>query len=302
MTSTSRLAARSVAIAAALVSAQLLSTTAHATEGSGLGVYPDGLENFLSGALPPPGVHALVYAGQASYDKLLNNRGDSAGPPDFKVDVSLVVPRVVWVTGQTVLGGQLAFEALLPVLDVKVTAGGANFSKTGLGDAIVGIALGHHHSPSLHSVVGFDVYVPTGHYDKTNPASLGKNIWAIQPIVAVSRIDPAGWNADMKLMWDINGRNSATGTRSGQALHADLDAGWGLGNGWVLGVAGHIFQQFTDDTGPNAGSGKASAMGFGPSLRYMSGPWLITAKWQNEFNVRNRPEGQQLLLKASLPF
>lgn len=273
-----------------------------ATEGNGLGVYPDGLENFLSGALPPPGVHTLVYAGHNSYDRLRDNLGAHIGPPDFKVDVNLVVPRVVWVTPQTVLGGQLAVEALLPLLDVQVKAGGQSFQRSGLGDLILGAALGYHHGPSLHSVLGVDVYLPTGQYNQQDPASLGKNIWAVQPIVAVSHIDPAGWNADAKVMWDINGRNSATRTRSGQALHADLDAGWGLGNGWVLGVAGHVFQQVTDDSGPNAGTGKASAMGFGPSLRYAQGPWLFTAKFQNEFHVRNRPEGQQLLLKASLPF
>lgn len=286
----------------ALACTACLGTLAHATEGNGLAVYPDGLENFLSGALPPPGVHTLVYAGTSRYDKLLNNSGDHIGPPDFKVDVGLVVPRVVWVTTQTVLGGQLAFEALLPVLDVKVKAGGQTFRQSGLGDLIVGGALGFHHSPSLHSVLGVDVYLPTGQYDAQDPASLGKHIWAVQPIVALSRIDPAGWNADMKLMWDINGRNSATSTRSGQAVHADLDAGWGVGQGWVLGVAGHVFQQVTDDRGPLAGTGKASAVGLGPSVRYAQGPWLFTAKWQNEFHVRNRPEGQQLLLKASLPF
>lgn len=43
-------------------------TAAHATEGGGLAIYPDGLENYLVGALPPPGVHALVYAGAARYD------------------------------------------------------------------------------------------------------------------------------------------------------------------------------------------------------------------------------------------
>lgn len=285
------------------VLASLLCLQAHATEGGGLAAYPDGLENFLVGALPPPGVHTLIYAGTARYNRLRGDDGSSIGPPDFKVTVNAVVPRVVWVTGQSVLGGQLAFEALLPLLDVKVRAGGASFHSSGAGDLVLGTAVGWHHSPALHSVLGLDVYLPTGQYDRQDPSSLGKNAVTLQPVYAVSRIDPAGWNADLKLMWDINRRNSDTQTRSGQAVHADFAGGWGLGNGWVMGAAGHTFQQLSDDSGPAAAAGKAQAWALGPSLRYATAQgFMFTAKLQREFSVRNRPEGTQFYVKASLPF
>lgn len=276
---------------------------AHATEGGGLGAYPDGLESHLAGALPPPGLHGLVYAGGARYDKLRGDDGERIGPPDFKVDVGLVVPRLVWVTQQSLLGGQLAFEALLPLLKVKVRAGGQTFESSGAGDLIVGAALGWHHSQTLHSVLAVDVYAPTARYDAADPSSLGKNHWTVQPIYAVSLINPAGLNVDAKLMWDINRRNTDTRTRSGQALHADLAAGWGLGNGWVVGVGGHVFQQLTSDSGPNAAAGKARAAAIGPSLRYADAQGrLFTAKLQQEFSVRNRPSGAQFFVKAAIPF
>ena len=78
---------RRLACAAALA---LASSAAHATEGGGLGIYPDGLENFMSGALPPPGVHMLIYGGGARYDKLRGNDGERLPVPDFKVDVNAV--------------------------------------------------------------------------------------------------------------------------------------------------------------------------------------------------------------------
>jgi hypothetical protein len=280
-----------------------LAPLAHATEGNGLGLYPDGLENFMAGALPPPGVYGMVYAGGAHYDRLRGNDGTHIGPPDFKVKVTAVVPRLIWVTPVQVLGGSLAFEALAPVLKVDVTAGGQHFSKSGVGDLIFGPALGFHHSPSLHSVLALDVYAPTAQYDRNNPASLGKNIWVYQPIAAVTYLQPTGLNADLKAMVDINGRNGDTQTRSGQALHGDVAVGWGLGNGWVIGGAGHFYRQVTDDSGPNAGTGKASAVGFGPSIRYADGKGLlVTAKLQKEFAVRNRPEGSALWVKATIPF
>ena len=47
----------------------------------------------------------------------------------------------------------------------------------------------------------------------------------------------------------------------------------------------------------------ARALGVGPSIRYASqGGWLFTLKWQKDFEVRNRPEGNQLLAKLVIPF
>ncbi len=210
---------------------------------------------------------------------------------------------MVWVTNQQVGGGQLAFHAIAPLLDVKFRANGMTFKSSGLGDLTFGAALGFHHSPEFHQVVGLDVYAPTGDYDKNDPSSLGKNYWTFQPVWALTYMQPKGFNADLKLMYDINRRNSDTNTRSGQALHADYAAGWGLGNGWVVGVGGHMFQQVQDDSGPNSAMGKARAVGLGPSIRYANDKgFLFTLKWQKEFSVRNRPEGQQLMAKMTIPF
>ena len=275
---------------------------AHATEGGGLSIYPDGLENYLVGALPPPGVHALVYAGAARYDTLRGNSGQSL-LQDFKVDVNVLAPRLIWVTPAQVFGGQLAFHAIAPLLDVDFRANGARFKSSGLGDITFGPALGYHVSPTLHYVLGLDMYAPTGHYDRTDPSSLGKNYWTAQPVAAITYMQPTGFNADLKVMYDFNFRNNATDTRSGQAIHADYSAGWGIGNGWVFGVGGYVYQQTTNDQGPAAAQGKARALAVGPSIRYANERgWLLTVKWQKEFEVRNRPSGSQFYIKASIPF
>lgn len=296
----SALSKRTLAIAVGL---SLAAAAATASEGGGLTSYPDGLENFLSGALPPPGIYSMVYSGLASYDKLAGDNGNSVGPGDFSVNVRVVAPRLIWVTKETILGGQLAFHGVVPLLNVDVKAGGARFDKSGLGDITLGTALAYHASPSFHYAVGVDVTAPTGSYDKTDPASLGRNVWVYQPLVAMSYIQPHGLNADLKLMYDINTRNSDTDTRSGQAIHGDYDLGWGFGNGFVAGVGGYLFRQVTDDSGPNSAAGKARAYAIGPTLKYDSGKgFSITAKLQQEYGVRNRPEGSQFFVKAILPF
>ena len=279
----------------------LASGAAYATEGAGLGVYPDGLENFMSGALPPPGLYGIAYAGGLRYDSIRDGAGNRIDVPNFKVKVGVVAPRLVWVTGQSLLGGQLALHVVAPLLDVDVRAGAGRWKKQGLGDMTFGAALGYHASPSLHYLASLDVVAPTGSYDRGDPASLGRNIWTIQPVVAVSLVQPSGWNVDLKAMYDINRRNRDTGTRSGQALHADYSVGWGFGNGWVAGLGGHLYRQTTDDKGPGAAD-KARAYALGPVLKYDSGKgWFLTAKLQEEFGVRNRPQGRQFYLKAVLP-
>jgi hypothetical protein len=77
---------RASLFALALASA---SGIAHATGGGGLGVYPDGLENFMSGALPPPGVYGIAYAGSLRYDAVRDGAGKRVEPPDFGVRVNL---------------------------------------------------------------------------------------------------------------------------------------------------------------------------------------------------------------------
>ncbi|ALU91582.1 enzyme involved in meta-pathway of phenol degradation protein [Herbaspirillum rubrisubalbicans M1] len=276
---------------------------AHATEGSGLPSYPDGLENFGSGALPPPGIYGMVYTGYAQYDKIRGDHGQDIGPPDFRVKVGVLAPRVVWVTQQSILGGQLAFHALAPLLDVDARVAGRSFHSRGLGDITVGPALAYHASPALHYALGLDITMPSGQYSLTNPSSLGKNIWVYQPLVALSYIQPEGVNADIKLMYDFNGRNGATQTRSGQAIHADYALGWGFGNGLVAGVGGYLYQQVTNDSGANAAAGKSQALAIGPNLKYDNGKgFIITAKFQQEYDARNRPEGKQFYVKAILPF
>ncbi|SFV13359.1 SphA family protein [Pseudoduganella namucuonensis] len=274
---------------------------ASATEGGGLGVYPDGLENFMAGALPPPGLYGMAYAGRAGYDTVRDGGGNRVPVPNFKVEAGVLAPRLIWVTGRTVLGGQLALHAVAPLLDVDFRAGAGRWKSSGLGDITLGAALGYHASPSLHYLFALDVYAPTGRYDRADPSSLGKNIWTLQPVAALTYAQPRGLNGDVKLMVDINRRNGDTDTRSGQALHADYALGWGFGNGWVAGLGGHVFRQVADDSGPLA-AGRARAHGIGPTLKYDSGRgWFLTVKYEREHGVRNRPQGRQFYLKAVMP-
>ncbi|NQD93716.1 hypothetical protein HP532_13775 [Pseudomonas sp. CrR25] len=280
-----------------------LSPALLATEGGG-STYPMGAENYMSGAMPPPGLYAQVFSTHYEADSLRGNDGKRL-PIDFRVRANAIAPRLIWVTEQQLFGGQLAFAALVPFVDLEVEVNGQSQRKQGLGDIIFGPALGFHHSDKLHSVVALDFIAPTGEYDRGDLANIGRNYWTIEPVLAISHVDPAGLNASIKLMYDFNLENSATDYRSGQEFHFDYAVGWGLGNGWVLGVGGYFHRQITDDRqhGERIEGNKGRAFSIGPSIMYSNQDgWFLTAKWEKETGVRNRPEGDAYWLKLTVPF
>jgi hypothetical protein len=291
---------------AAAVLGAALCAPALATEGGG-SIYPNGVENFLVGAMPPQGFYPLVYATSYHATELRDDRGNdiAAAIGGFKVDVAGVIPRFIWVTDQKVLGGQLAVHAIVPLLNVDVRVGPNQNRNTGIGDINLAAALGYHVSPELHCVVALETNAPTGRYDRSDVASIGRNYWNIEPLIAISYIQSKGLNADLKLMYDYNFRNKDTDYKSGQELHADYALGWGLGNGWAVGGSGYLYRQISDDKvagGAIAGGNRGRAFAIGPSLRYQTAKgWMITAKYERQYEVRNRSSGGAFWIKTLIP-
>lgn len=280
-----------------------VSVNAQATEGGGSS-YPMGTENYMVGAMAPPGLYGMVYGSHYDADSRIGNNGEKL-PGDFRLQSSAITPRFIWVTDQQVLGGNLAFHAIMPLVDLKVDLKGRSQTQQGLGDMTFGSGLGYHLTDKLRSIVGLDVVAPTGEYDRTDLAKLGRNYWDIRPVLAFSYIDPVGLNADAKIMYDFNTKNTATDYTSGQEFHVDYSMGWGLGNGWVVGVGGYVYQQTTDDRqyGERIENNKGRALAIGPSIKYASSKgWFLTAKWQQETDVLNRAQGNAYLLKLAVPF
>ena len=283
----------------------LCATQSHATEGGGSS-YPSGVENFLVGAAPPPGLHWLGYGQVYSADKLKGNDGKDIPVPGFKVNATAAVLRPVLSTNTQLMGGNLVFHAILPLVDLKVQAAGNSQRKTGLGDITLGVfGLATHYSPQLHTVLGLDVVVPTGQYTKGNLANIGRNYTSVQPLYTLSYIDPNGFNGDFKLTLNFNSKNKDTAYKSGNEVFLDYALGWGLGNAWTVGVGGYVRNQFSDDSqgGAKVLNNRARNFAIGPSVKYQPSPgWFVTAKYQVESSAKNTAQGNALWVKAVLPF
>jgi hypothetical protein len=279
--------------------------------------YPNGAEDFMVGALPPPGVYLVNYMLYVKKDSLKDSSGNNTvtpgGPLDLNAKVLAEVPRLIYVSPYKLFGANLAAHVFLPLYsaDVSASVGGAKAfddSKNGLGDIIFSpFVLGWHFGPELHVVTALDMWAPTGNYDKNNNASaiLSKNHWTFEPVVAVSYLKE-GFDVSAKLMYDFNTENSDTNTKPGQEFHVDWALGYSMNNGFTGGLVGYNYWQVTDDKGTGADPKMQDSQvgGIGVGLKYWpkQGPFSATLKQYWEYNAKSMPTGPQTQFKIIYAF
>ena len=135
----------SSALIAACMSLVLIET-AQATEAGG-GVYPNGAENYLAGALPPPGLYELTYLTQYNADRFNDGSGPSGFLPGFKLRADALVSRTVYVSDKTFLGANWGGHVIVPLVDLNVEAAGIDDHRRGISDVTVNpLILGWHHA------------------------------------------------------------------------------------------------------------------------------------------------------------
>jgi hypothetical protein len=284
-----------------------MASRADATEGGG-GAYPNGAEDFMAGAAPPPGNYFINYFNYYSPDKFTNHNGDSKD--GFNLKVAADVLRFIHITDKKVLGGFWGVHAFLPLvymdvdLDQSFTGAPVHLadSRGSLGDIIVDPFILSWHGANWHATTGIDIFIPTGNYNKDRLANVGRNYWTFEPIVAATLLPGADFDISAKLMYDINTENNSADYKSGQEFH--LDYGVGKKFGAVTGgLAGYYYKQMTSDEKDGVKTGnRGQVAAFGPALKYDYKNMSFTVKYLFETEVKNRPKGDNLWVKFLYAF
>jgi hypothetical protein len=288
----------------------LCGSTVHATEGGG-GAYPNGAEDFMSGAVPPPGFYFINYLTYYTANRLNDGNGDKL-LPDFKLRATADVLRFIYITKHQVLGANWGMHAFVPLVHLDVRVNGTSDSKVGLGDIIIDPVVLSWHSKNWHFASGVDIYVPTGAYDRNDLANIGRNYWTFEPIVAATFLSDSGFEASGKFMYDFNTRNNNANVQghdvkylSGQEFHFDYTLAYHIDK-WSLGLGGYFYKQITDDevNGTKVGTDgfKGQAFALGPQVKYDYKNMSFTLKYQKEMAVENKPEGDKFWLKFVYAF
>jgi hypothetical protein len=274
-----------------------------ATEGGG-SHYVGGNEDFMAGALPPPGMYPIFYYVNYSANKLKDKDGNDI-PIGIQVDVNALAFRFVHVTKMKLLGADWAWQVIVPLVSqsVKIDAARIDEKASGLGDIEFSpLVLGWHFSKNMHLIGALDFMAPTGSYDKTKP-SIGLNYWTIAPILAPTYISDSGFEVSGKFQYFFNTENSDTKYTSGNEFLLDYLIGQHIGN-WKIGLNGFIYKQITDDKidGNTVSDSKGQSVSFGPAIQYNYKNMFFNAKYQWDTSVQNKPEGQKLWLKFMYAF
>lgn len=295
---------RKFATGIAIIAASTLPGIAQASENGG-GAYPNGAEALDIAALPPPGTYLLDYANYYTADRLNDADGKSL-VPDFRIDAIANIARFVHVTDTKFLGATVAMQAFVPLVDLKVRAGGVRDHKFGLGDMIVNPLVLGWNKGNWHYILTMDTFVPTGRYNKNDLANIGRNYWTFEPLVAISYKNPKGGpEFSAKIMYDFNTRNKATDYSSGQEFHVDASASYNF-NPLTVGITGYYYKQTTDDkqAGIRVGNDgfRGEVLALGPVVRTTFGKVPLTFQWQREFMAHNRPQGDKFWIKSVFRF
>ncbi|WP_261521049.1 SphA family protein, partial [Burkholderia multivorans] len=152
-----------------------------------------------------------------------------------------------------------------------------------------------------------DVGLPTGAYNVNRIANVGTNTYAFMPSLNATWFPTPDWELSGTALLEINSPNHATNYHSGAVASFDWLIGYSVTKQFQVGVQGFYLKQFTDDTingqSVNGDGFRGQAVGIGPQIRWDWTPGSsVVLKYQHEFAVRNRPQGERIWLEVSVPF
>jgi hypothetical protein len=294
-----------------------LASNVEATEGgigrpiTGTGVSPG------MGIVPPPG--AFVTYGGIRYSGTVN--AERATP--LSGQVALGIEPEFWMGMAEAIygwkpkpaGWSLASGVLLPYvwMDIATTLESDAESIETTDDAsgtydiaVIPIIIGKHLSKVEHVSLALTVWTPSGDYNVTKLANPSMNVWTYVPSIAYTK-----YAADNDLEFtgslgfQFYTENEATHYKSGVLSTFDFlaiekvseETGMGAVFGWI--------EQLTDDSGVLANrldGFRGRSFGIGPIVTYKSKIGDLNFRWVNEFNTKNRPDGNVYQLNLTKPF
>ena len=244
--------------------------------------YVPGLEGVKGSVLPPPGIYYKGYYVNYDADKTKNL------PYESDVTVNAIAHRVAWVTSKKILGADLAFESVLPMMRTDLKINGQHLDKqTGVGDLYLGGILGWH-TEKWDITAGTGYWAETGKYDQDKPASPGKD------------------HDSMMLSFGTNTRLSETGDITFSALgryeiplkrdlNDELLIEWGLGKSYGLFNLGLVGYNTVE-----MGGGDTKRNAVGASVSYFSPKYKLGGDIAAYGEYANKSASEGRVIRASL--
>jgi hypothetical protein len=269
--------------------------------------YVPGSEGIKGASLPPPGFYFKDYNLFYIADHANNASGQNLGIPNFQALTFANVPRAIWITDTTLLGGNVGVDALLPLIYQSVKAGGYKSDTFGIGDFFAESTLSWHPQQFDFSA-GFGVWAPTG--DSANPPTtrVGSGFWTPMFTAGITWYPDADktWAISALSRYEFNTEQRDTHDTPGQAYTLE----WGVSKSCTktidVGVVGYYQEKVTGDTGSNpvglTPHNQVAAIGPEVSLAIPSAMTFVSLRYNYEFLAENRAQGHTVTLTLTKRF
>lgn len=233
--------------------------------------------------------------------------------PGVKITSDAIIPRLDYLGPLRVFGGRLGGYVAQPYMRQKVTLFGMEGERNSQGDTTVAPMILWDMGKNLTVGAALEITLPTGDYDPARLANTGNNFYTYKPLIAATWLPTERTELSAKATYSFNEENHDTDYRSGQLFHVDYSASYLVTDNLHLGVNGYFIKQTSDDKqygktvifmGEDVDDGvRGQVFAIGPAahltfLKYAG----IELRWAKEFAVENRPEGEMLWAKLTLPF
>jgi anthranilate 1,2-dioxygenase (deaminating, decarboxylating) large subunit len=240
---------------------------------------------------------------------------DSQGkaiPGSNRVTSYSTTTYIAFISKERVLGGWLAGEVLLPIVDLNVQLANSTSSRVrGLADLTVGTGL--QWAPKkigsgvfVHRVV-LDIGLPTGKYSDQLSVNLGNHFVVVNPYYALTyerkRLE---CSARFHYLWNSTNNDPFVGfgirnMQPGQAFHVNYATSYELWKNVRPGFNGYWLQQLTDHqiNGNNVRNSKERTIGLGPGIQLGGGTIWFRLNGYIETDVHNRPSGIKVTFRIS---
>lgn len=317
---------------------------AMAAENSELAV-PLGVWGLDSAILPLSGVYGQIVAPSYRASSAKDANGNDVafsksipgipvlvkGTVNARIKVDAVVPKLVYVSEDPILGGRYGGYIAVPLLNksrditVNVTtplppalqqkiglaaSQAASGSKRGLGDIELASFIGWKFE-SLSIVAAMNVDLPTGSFDKNSQVNLGLNSYSFRPLVSAAWSTESGFDIAAAMSYNVSTANRETDYKSGQYFHMEYVGTYQFTGNFKAGLQGYVLHQTTDDKDPSGSSAlplvngnRARVTSLGPVMSYQTDDLKtqIELKYLREMSARARPEGDLALITFSRLF
>jgi len=277
-----------------------------------IGLYTLGSGAVGAGQLPPAGVYFTTAMSANHYANSVTTPFGGLTLAAQANIAPIVSGNILAVIPNEILGGHLALSMTSGFAQSTINASINAFERSvqgwGATDTVLGAALGWQVTQEFSHKITFSQWIPTGRYDTGFFAIIGLNRPGFDVSWGATYMDPTGIEVSGTLGFTIEGYNTLTSYRSGDALHFEESLSKHFGNGFRAGVYSYQYDQITADSGAGArlGAFETRAVGIGPSFGYMT---LIdghlvsfTLQGAHEVAVKNRLTQTTGILSATYKF